>query len=143
MRTGFTTIELAVTLSVIGVLLVIAIPRFLDLRDRAGAHGAASDVVSALTLARHVAIVRATRVAVRLDASTSRVMVEAARSGASDTLMDRPLTAVHGAALTTTRDSVAYGPTGLGYGAANTTIVLTRGQAAETVAVSRLGRVRR
>jgi len=38
---------------------------------------------------------------------------------------------------------MAYAPNGLGYGASNLTVVLRRGSAAETIFVSRLGRVRR
>jgi hypothetical protein len=44
--------------------------------------------------------------------------------------------------LAATRDSMAYLPLGLGYGAANLRAVLTRGRASDTVFVSRLGRVR-
>ena len=39
-------------------------------------------------------------------------------------------------------DTVTYGASGRGYGAANSTIVLSRGAAAETVFVARLGRAR-
>jgi hypothetical protein len=42
-----------------------------------------------------------------------------------------------------TRDSIAFYPSGLGYGAANTRLIVSRGAAAETVTVSRAGRVRR
>jgi hypothetical protein len=45
-------------------------------------------------------------------------------------------------ALEATRDSLAYGPDGLGVGAANLRLVLRRGAAADTLSVSRLGRVR-
>jgi len=38
---------------------------------------------------------------------------------------------------------MAYAPNGLGYGASNLTLVLRRGERAETLVVSRLGRVRR
>ena len=60
-----------------------------------------------------------------------------------DTIERRPLGTVHGVRLTVTRDSIAYAANGMGYGAANTRVILSRGAAAETVTVSRLGRVRR
>jgi hypothetical protein len=44
--------------------------------------------------------------------------------------------------LGTTRDSIVFDARGLGYGAANLTLVARRGSAAETLVVSRLGRVR-
>jgi hypothetical protein len=61
---------------------------------------------------------------------------------ASDTLVDRPLGAIYGIELRSNRDSLAYGPTGLGYGAANQSVVISRGAASDTVVISRLGRVR-
>jgi hypothetical protein len=48
----------------------------------------------------------------------------------------------HGVALSSTRDSLAYDVRGLGYGAANLTMIARRGAAAESLVVSRLGRVR-
>jgi hypothetical protein len=44
--------------------------------------------------------------------------------------------------LSTSRDSLAFDVRGLGYGAANLTLVARRGAAADTLVVSRLGRVR-
>jgi hypothetical protein len=64
------------------------------------------------------------------------------RAGA-DTILRRRLGAVHGVTLSATRDSMAYAPSGMGYGAGNLRLVLRRRAAAETVFVSRLGRVRR
>ena len=48
----------------------------------------------------------------------------------------------HGVSLVTTRDSIAFDARGLGYGAANLTLVARRGAAADTLVVSRLGRTR-
>jgi hypothetical protein len=48
----------------------------------------------------------------------------------------------HGVSLSTNRDSLAYDVRGLGYGAANLTLVARRGRAAESLVVSRLGRQR-
>ena len=49
----------------------------------------------------------------------------------------------HGVTLSATRDSMAYAPNGLGYGASNLSIIVRRGAVTDTVVVSRLGRVRR
>jgi hypothetical protein len=51
--------------------------------------------------------------------------------------------ALYGVRVTASRDSMAYDARGLGYGAANLSVVVHRGRVAETVYVSRLGRVRR
>jgi hypothetical protein len=58
-------------------------------------------------------------------------------------LLARPLRDVYGVRLAANRDSMAYDGRGLGVGAANLSIVVRRGAVAETVVVSRLGRVRR
>ena len=62
--------------------------------------------------------------------------------GDMDTLRTLAL-APYGVRLSATRDSIAFGPHGLGWGAATTTITLERGTARTALAVSRLGRVRR
>ena len=48
----------------------------------------------------------------------------------------------HGVTLATTRDSISFDVRGLGFGAANLTLVARRGAAADTLVVSRLGRLR-
>jgi hypothetical protein len=48
----------------------------------------------------------------------------------------------HGVALAANRDSLVFDVRGLGYGAANLTMIARRGGAAESLVVSRLGRVR-
>ena len=45
----------------------------------------------------------------------------------ADTLLVRPLRAELGVAFAASRDTVTYGASGRGYGAANSTIVLSRG----------------
>jgi hypothetical protein len=100
---------------------------------------AATETVATFALARRWAVSRATRTAITLDSGSTSLIVRAY----TDTISHRRLGSSHGVTFTTTRDSMAYAPNGLGYGASNLTVVLRRGSAAETLFVSRLGRVRR
>ena len=137
-RRGATLIELVVVLAVAATLLAVALPPMAALRDRAAVRSATTGVLAALAYARHAAIANGRTVAVRFDTAAGRVLVTAGR----DTFRTDPVRRVHGVAFTTTRDSIAYTPTGRGYGAANTRITLRRGRAEDTVIVSRLGRAR-
>jgi len=139
MRTGVTLIELAFVIALIGILAVMAIPRFAAFRDHAAADAAATSTVALLSTARHAAIRRAVVTAVAFDTAATSVTVFAG----PDTIERRPLGVVHGVRMAVTRDSIAYAPNGMGYGAANTRVIVTRGASAETLTVSRLGRVRR
>jgi type II secretory pathway pseudopilin PulG len=134
-----TLIEISVTVGILGLVAGLTFPRFGDYRDRIAVDAATSSTLSLLATARHAALRRATRTAVHIDAATSSVFVVAG----VDTLARRPIREVHGVTFSTTRDSIAFAPTGLGYGAANTQIILRRGNASDTIAVSRLGRARR
>lgn len=137
-RTGFTLLELVLVLAIVGVLSALAIPRAGALLDGIGVRGAAAEAEALFSVARHAALSRGARVSVDLDAATGRLVVRAG----SDTLRVRDLGAAHGVAMTSTRSSASYSPGGLGYGASNLSIVFTRGAAAESVYLSRLGRVR-
>jgi prepilin-type N-terminal cleavage/methylation domain-containing protein len=138
MRTGYTLMELLVVLVIAALLAVLAIPALVGMRDRITVRLAAIDTTRALNDARTMALTAARRTAVRMDASRNTVTVY---SGA-DTLRTLRLDE-YGVQLRTTRDSISWGPTGIGWGAATATITLTRGSASTALAVSRLGRVRR
>jgi type II secretory pathway pseudopilin PulG len=139
MRRGTTLPELLLVVAMLGLLAIVALPRAGALRDRLSVHGAANDVAALLADARERALLRTERTAFAVDIATGLAVV---RIGA-DTLRARQLRDVHGVTVSATRDSLAYSPLGLGYGAANTSIVVRRNAAAETLFVSRLGRVRR
>ncbi|MDQ6886922.1 MAG: GspH/FimT family pseudopilin [Gemmatimonadota bacterium] len=138
MRQGSTLIETMSVLVIISLLLLISFPRAGRGRDATAVRNAREQVVSALAVARSRAIFGSRTVAVRFDTLASRVLLLAA----ADTELVREVGREHGVSMDASRDSIAYGPTGRGYGAANTRIILARGAAAETVTVSRLGRVR-
>ncbi len=138
MRRAFTLAELAVVLVVIGVLCAISVPWALRRIDGAHVRGARAEIVAALASARSTAVATGRHVAVRFDSTESVVLVTVG----DDTLLARRLGALHGVTIASNRDSLAYAPTGLGYGAANQTVVLRRGDATDTVVIARLGRVR-
>jgi prepilin-type N-terminal cleavage/methylation domain-containing protein len=139
MRKGTTLIEVGVAVVILGIMASFTFPRFGSYRDRIAVDAAAVSTLSLLATARHAALRRATNTAVHLDTAGAIVSVVAG----VDTLETRSLREVHGVSMTTSRDSIAFASSGLGYGAANTQIILRRGVAAETVSVSRLGRARR
>lgn len=138
MRQGTTLAEVAVVLALAGVVTGLALPRFASYRDRVATDAATAATVALLSAARESAVRRAVVTAVRFDTAAARVVV----FSGPDTLADRPLGVVHGVRLAASRDSIAYSPTGMGYGAANTRLIIWRGSAADTLTVSRLGRVR-
>jgi type II secretory pathway pseudopilin PulG len=138
MRLAFTHTELMVALLVSGVLAGLALPALLGMRDRVTVRLAAVDAARTLAMARTIALSAAQRTAVRINQTTNTLTVE---SG-NDTLRTLHLSE-YGVTLQTNRDSIAFGPTGIGWGAATATITLTRGSASTALAVSRLGRIRR
>ena len=138
MRRALTLAELAVVLVVLGIICAIGLPWILRRADRAHVRGAATEVVNALAAARAASVAASRHVAIRFDSARDAIVVTAG----DDTILLRDLGAVHGVSIASNRDSMAYSPSGLGYGAANQTIVLRRGDAADTVVISRLGRVR-
>ena len=139
MRRAHTLAELLLVVAIAGVLLGVALPAARRALDAIHARGAATEVAALLALARHTATYRGVRAAVRFDSAAASVLVHVGR----DTVSRRSFRDRRRVALHATRDSIAFAPTGRGFGGANATIVLRRGQAAETVWVSRLGRVRR
>ncbi|HVE78099.1 MAG TPA: type II secretion system protein [Gemmatimonadaceae bacterium] len=137
-RVAFTLVELTIVLGVVGILLLVALPRVGAALDRIRARSAASDAAVFLAGARHTAIRRGRHAWVEMrerDASL-RLIVQ------GDTVAVRALGEVYGVALDASRPVIAYGPTGLGWGAANVRITVRRGTAAESVFTSRLGRIR-
>lgn len=135
---GFTLLELLVVLTVTGILLAIGLPRARLTVDRTVVRSAASDVRATLGLARTLALAGHTVIVVDVDSGEGLLRI---RHG-PNVLARRAVERAHGVELRATRDSLSYDPYGMGRGAANLSVILRRGLAAETVFVSRLGRIR-
>lgn len=129
--------ELLVVLLVLGALLAVAVPRGARVLDRVVVWTVRQEAARLFALARGHALAAGRATAVTVDTAGARVVVHAG----TDTLA-RGAWREAGVTLAATRDSMAYAPDGLGVGAANLRLVLRRGDAADTLSVSRLGRVR-
>jgi prepilin-type N-terminal cleavage/methylation domain-containing protein len=140
MRRGYTLLELLVVLTIFGILLALVAPRWSGHRDRLAVHRATTEVASFYHTARYAAILRARPVRLEFAAAGLRAVYE---SPADSTFLERPGPDRHGVALEASRAVIRIGPDGLGFGAANTRLVLRRGAAADTLTTSRLGRLKR
>ena len=135
---GYTVLELLVAMMIAGILLGIAIPRAQRQLDRITVQSARGDVRATLTYARTLALAGQTQVVVSFDAPGGTIVV---RRGGGNAL-SRGVAHAHGVELRSSRDSLIYDAHGIGRGAANLSVILKKRAAAETVFVSRLGRVR-
>ena len=138
MRRGLTLAELILTCTFVSLLAGVAVPRIGDALDGIRITQAGHEVAGALTLGRAVAIRRADYARVIVDEELGSIRVEAG----TDTLFHRALRDMHRVALRASKDTIVYAPSGMGYGVSNSTIVVSLKQRAETVTVSRLGRMR-
>ena len=138
MRLGFTVVELMITLCIVAILSTIALPRVQGLLDSIHVRGAVVEIESTFGAARHIAIARGAQTVVDIDTARRIISVSVGEIA----LRQREVGAVHDVTLGATRTRMSYAATGMGYGAANLSVVVRRNSAADTVFVSRLGRVR-
>lgn len=137
-RAGTTLIELMVVVGIVAVLAAISIPRATRYMDRIQVSGATREIATMFATARMAAIARASLVSVLIDEGTGTVSVVSGR----DTMVTRTVGKNFGVTLKATRDSMSYNSVGLGYGAANLRVIVSRGTWADSVVTSRLGRIR-
>ena len=138
MRRAFTIIELAVTFGILSILSAIAIPWMGGILDRVKVRSAAVEIESLFSAARHIAIARGTQATVEIDPVAQSINI----SVGSDTVRKREIGVAHDVQISATRARMSYSATGMGYGAANLSVVVRRNASVDTVFVSRLGRVR-
>lgn len=137
-RPGFTLMELVLVLTLAGLACAGVVSALSHHLDRLAARHAIAEAAAALSRARDEALARRAVVRVRIDTTQRTLTV---RSG-NERIARHALGHAHGVTLSTTRDSIAFDVRGLGHGASNLTLIARRGRAADTLVVSRLGRVR-
>lgn len=141
MARGATLPELMSATLIIAVLSSIVLPPLRRFLDSAAVVSAADQVAALHDAARQGAITR--RRLTRYEIDTGRVSVTLASrnpDGTWDTLRVVPLGLLRASA---SQRVVTFSPLGIGYGVSNTSLVLSRGVAVETLTVSRTGRLRR
>lgn len=138
---GMTLVEMMLVLAVLAILAVLAAPRVGSALDRVAVEAAATDIVAAHWSARGVATRSGRRVA--LDVTADTIAIRILRDGGDSLWRARPGPAARGVAVATSRRVVVFAPTGIGWGAANTTVHLSRNRAEAVLVTSRLGRIRR
>jgi len=137
---GFTVLELLIVICIAGLLVGFWTPRAARLMDWIATERAVRDVTTALAVARHGAVLEATRT--RLTIHSDSLLIDRFEAQGWEPWWRRPGPTSHGVTLQTSNPIVVFGPTGMGWGVSNTRIVLTRGSQAETITMSRVGRVK-
>jgi prepilin-type N-terminal cleavage/methylation domain-containing protein len=137
---GFSLLELIIVLAVLAVVLALGMPRLGPALDRIATDGAARDVTTAIAVARTAAVLRGTRARVRIGGDSLRVDREGALGWEPYARWPGP--DARGVALKVTNPELVFSPLGLGWGPANTKVLLRRGSQLETITTSRLGRVK-
>ncbi len=136
---GLTLVELLLVCVLLGLLSGIATPRLVALLDAAAVHAETATLVSALDAARGAAM--RLGVVARLTLADSGYLVEATIATESVVAWRDGGPARHGVHLANAGQPMLFGPSGVAMGAANRTIVLSKGSASRQVVISRLGRL--
>ena len=140
MRIGFTLLEVMVVICIAAVLVGLWTPRAARLLDWIETERAVRDVTTALAVGRNGAVMQSTRA--RVTFATDTILIERFGTSGWEPWWGVSGPANHGVTLEISNPVVEFGPTGMGWGASNTKIVLRRGSQAETITVSRVGRVK-
>ena len=139
--TGLTLPELVVVMAITGALLALGVPRLASALDRVRVARAATEVTTALAVARHGAVAWGVRS--RLLIASDSLRIDTLGRVAWGAFRRLPGPAEHGVTLDVSNEVVQFGPSGIGWGVSNTRITLHRGVHSETITTSRLGRVKR
>jgi prepilin-type N-terminal cleavage/methylation domain-containing protein len=141
MRKGFSLPELVACLVILGVLMAASIPRLAGILDWLATDAAARDLTTALAAARATAVMQGTRARLLIGADSLQID----RWGGADWARYKrwPGPRARGVMLEVSNVEVVFGPSGMGWGASNTKVVLRRGFKTATITTSRVGRVKR
>jgi Tfp pilus assembly protein FimT len=140
-REGFTTIELAMVLVVMALVMAIALPRFQNIRTRAGVRSARQQVISSVATARAAAIRRGR--SARLNVSADTIWVTIDSSGTWVPLTSKvPLASLFQVQLSSSSSSITFDARGIATGlGGNATFAVTHGSVTDSVCITKVGAV--
>ena len=122
---GFSLIELVLVVAIIGLTTLVAVRQLSLHLDRLATRDAVRSAGALVARARDEAVALHSPMTVRVDTASATLLLRSRRT----TLARTPLGDLHGVRLSTTRDSITFDVRGLGYGAANMTLIARRGSA--------------
>ncbi len=138
-RLAFTVIELVTVMSIMGILAVIALPKFTETVRNSKVRSARDEVVSYFMRAHAVAIQRGQRTHVRVAGDRMSVVTEA--NGVDETVLASDLYSGHGVSLYATQNEFTYDPRGFAQnipGAGR--VLVTRDSRSMPVCITGLGK---
>jgi prepilin-type N-terminal cleavage/methylation domain-containing protein len=109
-RLAFTVIELLTVMIIMGILAVIALPKFSETVRNSKVRSARNEVVAYFMRAHAVAIQRGQRTHVRIAGDRMSVITEA--NGVEQTVLSSDLYEGHGVSLYSTQNEFTYDPRG-------------------------------
>lgn len=139
MRSGIVLLELTVVLSIMAIVAAIAAPGIAGIADTAAVRDETFRLVAAIDAARGAAIRLGDVASLSITATRYRATVVAG----TDTVIAwaQPGPAANGVTIAGAGQPMVFGPAGLAMGAANRTIIMTRGSAVRRVVIAKLGRL--
>lgn len=129
---------------VVSVMMGVAIPYLMRSSDRGGVTESTVAISTMHARAKLAAIQRGRVTRLKMNPSSSLMWVVATKAsgsgldtlGSVENLYDR-----FGVRITSTRDSLVFTPRGLGTETSGTTIIVSKGTAADTITISAAGRL--
>jgi prepilin-type N-terminal cleavage/methylation domain-containing protein len=138
-RPAFTVVELIAVMIIIGIITIIALPKFTETVRNSKVRSARDEVVSYFTRAHAVAIQRGQRTHVRIAGDRMSVVTEA--NGLEQTVLASDLQEGHGVSLYATQSEFTYDPRGFAQNIPGSgRVVVSRDSRAMPVCVTALGK---
>jgi prepilin-type N-terminal cleavage/methylation domain-containing protein len=143
-KPGFTLIEMLVVITLIGIMSAMAFPKMNTAMRHESARSARREVTTQIARAKSAAVQRQCRSTMQIRASTGKVWVETCKVAggtARDTIgFISQLAAKYGVTMTTTADSLPFGPNSLALATAAITMTFTKTGYTVNLAITSTGR---
>jgi Tfp pilus assembly protein FimT len=138
-RLAFTVVELMAVMIIIGIITIMALPKFTETVRNSKVRSARDEVVSYFMRAHAVAIQRGQRTHVRIAGDRMAVVTET--NGLEQTVLASDLQEGHGVSLSATQNEFTYDPRGFAQNIPGSgRVIVSRDSRAMPVCVTGLGK---